>query len=181
MRPASASFWLTAAMLTWWSPRTLGDLGEDAGLVGDLHPEIVAGFELLQPEDRDIAFRAPVLAFACAEDDGVGEVEQVRDDGRAGGFGARATALEEDGAGEVADDLDGVVDAIDFGERFGERDERRGDAGDDPAVGTFGDGEELDDVAEFARVLEVACRKARDAFGMRSRPDGRVSGIRGWP
>jgi hypothetical protein len=86
----------------------------------------------------------------------VGKVEQVGDDGGAGRFGPGAPALEEHGAGQVAHDLDGVVDAIDLRQRLGMRDEGRRDAREDAAVGALGDGQQLDHVAEFLGVLEVA-------------------------
>ncbi len=140
------------------------DAGEDAGLVDDGDPDVVARYELRHGDDaRWRVFRR--VAGAAAADDALGGIEDVGDDG-AGRGEAGAGALEVDAADEVAFDLDGVEDAIDLGQRGIGGQEDGVDARLDAAIDAGGEGEQLDRVAELGGVAEIAGGELRDALAV---------------
>jgi len=154
-----------------------GDLGEDAGPVVGHEADVVARAELVEGEDVGLGSEVGVGAElfegqgCCAQ----GDADEIGDDGGGGGGSACAAAVEEGVAEGVAVDADGVEGAGDVGQDVvlvneggvdaeGEGRMFRGGGG---VVGVaFGDGEELDDVAEFFGEEDVVGLEAVDAFEM---------------
>ncbi len=143
-----------------------GNAGENAGAVGDGHAHVVARAQVVDGSKRESAASRPAQWLTVALREVVGGVEDVGDDGAGGGLRPGARALEEDAIQEVAFDLDGVEDAVDFGQRlvFGQQDGV--DARLYGAVFLLADGEELDCVAHLAGVAEVLGAEVGDAFAI---------------
>ena len=98
--------------------------------------------------------------------DAARDVERVGPHGRGGRELPRAAAVEHQIAHRVAGHEDRVEDPGDRRQRRACGNHRRVHADLDAAVGRLGDREELDPVAELARVADVLLRHPRDALGV---------------
>ncbi len=159
--------------------KSAGDAGEDAGPVGYLQPDVVAGHQLGKGPDGEIGRIAPGEGPRPL-DEGPGGVQDIGHDGRGGRKRASAGPLEEDPAAEVTLDLYGVEGAVHLGQQLLLGHQGRMHAHLHRGVLASGHGQELDGVAQLTGVAEIARRQPayalpRNVFG----PDAGVEGQAG--
>ena len=148
--------------------KDLGQLGEDAGPVGDREPEIIARLDVIGGQASGTG-GAPASGTSVDHPRGRpgpagDDVDQISDDGRGGRHGAGASAVEEGISDGISDDSDGVIRASDFGQRTLAFDQRWGHAELEPRRGELGHGQEFDGVAQFAGVLQIGEVQRVDAL-----------------
>ncbi len=175
--PCARPFWSTETSEMSWLAQDPGDLGEDAGPVHRHDTQVVRGADLVHrsaaaagarsTEGRSTSSAGRPWATRRA-------MSSVSDQtAEAVGSWPAPAAVEHQVADVVAGDEDGVEDAGDGGHRRAGGDHRRVHAGLERAVDGLRDGEELDAVAELARVHHVLLGDPGDAL--------RVDVLRGRP
>ena len=133
----------------------LADRGQHAGSV--VHANAVVGtrHHLPHRDHTDAVVEREGRPALDAAADGPRQVDQVADDRRRGGPASRALPDQQHLAHEVALDEDGVVGALDLGERMVERHHRRVHARFHASRVALRMGDELDCIPELSRVTEV--------------------------
>src|SRR5699024_9169371 len=129
----------------------VGDLGEHAHPILHQHVNVVPGHDVSKISDRKGGVGGLARTTATV-DDVASHGDDVTEDGGGGRTTASAVAVEHQATGGLGLDEDGVIGLGDAGQRVGQRDERRVDAGGDTrgAVGlrdAVAQGEQLDGAA----------------------------------
>ncbi len=154
-------------------PQHAGDVREHAGPVYDREAQVEFALDRLDRRDAHALLRRAQRhehSFMAALVDGAGQADHVADHAGGGRFRAGALADEQDGAGGLRGDEDGVELVLDRGERMRLGDERRMDARLDAGAGMLEDGQRTQDVAELLlRLGEVFALDAADALAMHLR------------
>ena len=153
------------------APEHRGDRAEHARLIARLEAQIVLAYHAVHRLDTRARERRYRIAERMAARAGAARAMRARS--RAcrpsrrspSASGPRLAEIHR-GAQRLAVDVDRVECAADAGQKMARRNHRRMHPGLDRAVVVLGDREQLDRVAELARVRDVGLRDTADAFGV---------------